>query len=89
MKRIIGDKTTGSWRRVTFITPNSFLEPIKVISTVFSFFHNRGETAIAEVYTLNYFTIDLRELDYKFVKKHESEEEALEFHEKLCRKMIK
>lgn len=84
-KRIIGDSLTGSWRRVTFITPDTFLRPIKIISTTFSIVENKGETAIAEVDTLNYFSVDLRELDYRVIKEHESEEEALKFHEKLCR----
>jgi len=89
MKRIIGNEKTGSWRRVTFITPDSISKPIKVISTVFSFAVNEGETAVAEADSLNYLTVDLRELDYKVIKEHKTEEEALEFHEKLCREMVK
>lgn len=84
MKKI-GDSQTGSWRKITMITPDTFSKPIKVISTLFSLVHKKGDTAISEIEELNYMTIDITKLKWKIIKKHKKEKSADDFHEKIIR----
>ena len=58
----------GSVRRVTMLTPNIFLRKIMVISTTFSVYDNRGETAIGQINSLNHLTLDLREVKFKKIE---------------------
>lgn len=75
----------GSVRRITFLTPGTFLKPIQVISTTIN--ESGGQTATTAIDALNYFhaTEKLREADWTVVKKHKTEKAALAFHEKLER----
>lgn len=75
----------GSVRRITFLTPGTFLKPIQVISTTIN--ESGGQTATTSVDALNFFhaTEKLHEADWTVVKEHKTEKAALAFHEKLER----
>lgn len=73
----------GSIRRITLLTPNTFLRKIIVVSTVVDIIDNEGETAIKQVEALNNLSIGDLNTGFETVKKHKSLEEALEFHDKF------
>lgn len=75
----------GSWREVTFLTPDTFLKPIKVVSTLFRVSGDSpgGETAVTEYSGLNSNHLTpLENAEWRMLKKHKTEAAARSFHAK-------
>jgi len=65
------------------LTPDTFLRKMIVVSTVFNNNNNTGQTAIAQVYGLNSFDIDFRQLNYKIIKEHTNFDKSQEYHNSI------
>lgn len=77
----------GSRRKIDFLTPDSFEKKIIIVSTTLN--RVAGETVIAQVKSMNYFTAKIppEGKAWKQVKIHDSPEEAAKFHEKYVKKL--
>jgi len=77
----VGDDLTGSFRMIAFVTPTTFLKPIQVISTIWSYEQNGGETIFGHVDALNHNSINFQDIEWSDKPiYHKSAEEALRFH---------
>ena len=88
----MSEKVLGEWgsrRRVDFLTPDTFTRKIIVVSTTMN--NNGGETAIMQMYALNYFEFDYKLLssgkNWKILKRHKNAKNAIVFHENFVNKL--
>lgn len=72
-------KEFSSARLITVLTPDTFLRRMIVVSTLMSN-KGKGETAIAYARALNSLSIDINNLEFKPLKKHESVIEGQKYH---------
>lgn len=79
------DKEFTGFRRMTVLTPDSYMKKMIVVSTAWSFSEKEGQTAIAQASALNSFDIDFKTLRWEKLQKHTDFEDAIKFHESIVK----